>query len=683
MPKYTRCAAVVAAALFTAAPSLAEPFTYQGRLDDGGSGVTGLYDFEFVLFNAASAGSQILSPINLTNVQVTDGLFSVSLDFGPDAFLPGQNRFLEITVSPAGSGNDETLSPRQEIDYAPRAGDSARPWTEAPVSGFVSTPAPFVGVGRSTQISGNEAFGIRTNSGATYGGMYIQTDNASGWPFYGYTNPGGGTAWTYLHGPTNEWRVWNGGDHLMVTSDGRVGIGAVDSFYDLNVVGSIAANFVDVNGSISHNGDIFGPSGGRIRFGGMYNTVTTATVNPPFSSIASPNILLGVDSFTDISNTLRETKRVFDGSRGIFLGGGGEVTSSSFAPSTARINWVADNFGTVAGGVENTVGSIDGDPTTQEFGTISGGLDNTVSAGYGTIGGGQSNTVTGSHGAIAGGFQNSVLEYGAAAGGQNNDVGAYAIGAGDTNITGNYAAAFGRNNETGSFGLVSGDGNIAFPFAAAFGLNTEAGLAAMTYGESNQATGDRSFAGGFSSRATGEHAVALGRAARANGDGSFVFADNNNFTYSVTGNNAFAARFTGGYTFVSAINGSGTPVTGARLLPGAGSWTTLSDVASKADFAEADHHDILEKVTELPTKTWRYVAENESIRHLGPTAQDFHEAFGLGGDPKGIDTVDADGVALASIKALNEKLDAQSSIIEQQQKLIEALEKRLSELEEK
>ncbi|HUU95494.1 MAG TPA: peptidase S74, partial [Phycisphaerae bacterium] len=53
-----------------------------------------------------------------------------------------------------------------------------------------------------------------------------------------------------------------------------------------------------------------------------------------------------------------------------------------------------------------------------------------------------------------------------------------------------------------------------------------------------------------------------------------------------------------------------------------------------------------------------YKAQDASIRHMGPMAQDFHAAFGLGEDPLRISTIDADGVALAAVKALEARTRA-------------------------
>jgi len=65
----------------------------------------------------------------------------------------------------------------------------------------------------------------------------------------------------------------------------------------------------------------------------------------------------------------------------------------------------------------------------------------------------------------------------------------------------------------------------------------------------------------------------------------------------------------------------------------------------------------LEKVASLSVTHWKYKVEADGVKHLGPMAQDFHAAFGLGESKTSIGTVDADGVALAAIQGLNQKLE--------------------------
>jgi hypothetical protein len=61
------------------------------------------------------------------------------------------------------------------------------------------------------------------------------------------------------------------------------------------------------------------------------------------------------------------------------------------------------------------------------------------------------------------------------------------------------------------------------------------------------------------------------------------------------------------------------------------------------------------KIRNLPVTRWSYRVDKDNIRHIGPMAQDFYAAFKLGDNDKAIGTVDADGVALAGIKALEER----------------------------
>jgi hypothetical protein len=112
------------------------------------------------------------------------------------------------------------------------------------------------------------------------------------------------------------------------------------------------------------------------------------------------------------------------------------------------------------------------------------------------------------------------------------------------------------------------------------------------------------------------------------------------------------------YVYIGPINASNTITTwtGARLTD-TGIWSNTSDRNRKTDFQEVDPRAILDKLVAMPVRQWRYTNEDTCIKHLGPVAQDFQTAFGLGDDDKTIGTVDADGVALAAIKGLNQKVE--------------------------
>lgn len=192
-------------------------FSYQGYLDNGGSPADGAYDFQFRLYDAAAAGAQVGSTLSLNAVAVADGLFTVRLDFGPNAFGGGA-RWLQIGVRPAGGAAYTTLTPRQELSPAPSALSLPNVYTNEAQN--------FVGVGRNFRISGNEVFGVRYNGAANdYGGMYVETSNANGWPFYGYATNGSFRAWTYYNGSTNDWFLYNAGIRLHVPNEGGLRIG--------------------------------------------------------------------------------------------------------------------------------------------------------------------------------------------------------------------------------------------------------------------------------------------------------------------------------------------------------------------------------------------------------------------------------------------------------------------------
>ena len=78
----------------------------------------------------------------------------------------------------------------------------------------------------------------------------------------------------------------------------------------------------------------------------------------------------------------------------------------------------------------------------------------------------------------------------------------------------------------------------------------------------------------------------------------------------------------------------------------------ISDRNLKANFGSVDPGDMLARVRDLPISTWNYTADDPSVRHIGPMAQDFAAAFGVGADDRHINPMDGQGVALAAIQGL-------------------------------
>ena len=125
------------------APSaaLAQSITYQGQLTDASGPVNGPVNLQIRMFDAAAAGNQVGNTLNFNALNISDGLFTIPLNFGFNntlAFSSGTARWLEITV------NGTTLAPRQELTPAPYALRAMKPWEP---SGFNPNDIFFTGNG--------------------------------------------------------------------------------------------------------------------------------------------------------------------------------------------------------------------------------------------------------------------------------------------------------------------------------------------------------------------------------------------------------------------------------------------------------------------------------------------------------------------------------------------------------
>ncbi len=119
-------AVTLIAAMSAAAQAQSTAFTYQGQLKNGAATATGLHDFRFKLFDAASGGTQVGTTQCVDNVSVTNGLFVATIDFGQQFAAPAA-RFLEIEVrvdtglNCANSTGYTLLAQRQSLTAAPLA----------------------------------------------------------------------------------------------------------------------------------------------------------------------------------------------------------------------------------------------------------------------------------------------------------------------------------------------------------------------------------------------------------------------------------------------------------------------------------------------------------------------------------------------------------------------------------
>jgi len=110
-------------------------------------------------------------------------------------------------------------------------------------------------------------------------------------------------------------------------------------------------------------------------------------------------------------------------------------------------------------------------------------------------------------------------------------------------------------------------------------------------------------------------------------------------------------------------NGNGAHVTNG------GTWTNGSSRSFKTDFRKINVQNILQKLSQIDIAQWRY-KNSEEGDHVGPTAEDFYQAFALGDDNKYISTTDADGVALAAIQALYQRVLRLEKVNDEQSKII-------------
>ena len=138
--------------------------------------------------------------------------------------------------------------------------------------------------------------------------------------------------------------------------------------------------------------------------------------------------------------------------------------------------------------------------------------------------------------------------------------------------------------------------------------------------------------------------------------------------------NGYIATFGNADNFVVQIGTDGTVYSKGVAL--------TSDRNAKENFTAVNAQEVLAKVAALPVTEWNYKTDSKAVQHIGPMAQDFQAAFGLGGtDDKHISVVDEGGVELAAIQGLNQKLNVKDALIERQATEIAALNARLDKLE--
>ena len=158
------------ALLICAGSAAAAPITYQGTLEDNGQPANGLYDMRFSLADAPTIGL-LLQFIDISNVEVVDGLFEVEIDFD-DSWFDGSDRWLAVRVE------GTNLNPRTKINYAPYAIRATRA-QQANLAFDLSAPWVSVDTGVIISATSTGAIPITGRSSNTTGtnpGVYGRTD---------------------------------------------------------------------------------------------------------------------------------------------------------------------------------------------------------------------------------------------------------------------------------------------------------------------------------------------------------------------------------------------------------------------------------------------------------------------------------------------------------------------------
>jgi hypothetical protein len=514
-----------------AASPLGTAFTYQGRLNEGGQPANGSYDLGFAVFDAVSGPSQIGGVLTNAATPVSNGLFTVCLDFGPGVFT-GEARWLEIGVRTNGSLADfATLTPRQPLTpspyalYAPGAGTATTASAVAP--GAVTGPGIATGqVVRSLNglqdsvrlLPGTNVSVVSVGDSITVSATPGTVVTNAGWGLIGNSGTTAANFLGTLDGQALEFRV-NGARALRIepntTSPNLICGNNINSVvagvYGATIGGGgsrfaahqVSANLGTIGGGAANAVSALAGSIG----GGLANYIQANAENAWIGGGINNGIRTGATNSVIAGGNLNE---VGIGSRHAVIGGG-----------YAHNIGTNSSYDTIGGGYDNNIG--DGAP----YATVVGGIYNSIGENgyYSMVGGGRENKIAEDSWAatIAGGYLNDVrtnADYGAIGGGYNNNIGntaAYATIAGgeynDIGTNADYAAIGGGY-----------DNNV--------GAN--AAYATIPGGRSNQAT---------------NYAFAAGNRAKANHTGAFVWADSSAADFASTTNDQFLVRATGGVQF--------------------------------------------------------------------------------------------------------------------------------------
>jgi len=509
-------------------------FTYQGRLNEGTAPAVGIYDLRFAVYDAASAGAQQGGTVTNTSTAISNGLFTITLDFGNQ--FPGANRWLEIAVRTNGAGAFVTLSPRQ-------------PLAPAPYAIFAGAASNVLGVLPGGGLSGSYSSAVTFNNAAnSFNGSYVGNGggltnlNAATLGDLASSNfwiTGGNSvsAGQFLGSTNNqvvELRVNNRRAlRLEPTTD------AANRSNLVNVVNGASVNYVDPG---AYGATIGGGGAGNYDGVGLTNIITANLGT--IGGGGGNTILLNSDGST-ISGGSRN--QVLGAYNGVIAGGvdnGIQINSSSGVIGGGQNNTILSNSyaATISGGYGNGIG------TNVYYATIGGGYSNQIALNgiKSIVGGGMNNYVGGGNSMIGGGEGNAIqtlADHSVISGGWANTIAGSVAFSVSSVIGGGYANLILTNHQ---YGVIGGG-----------------------YGNTILANGQyATVPGGFANTAGGADSFAAGNQAHATNDGSFVWADSQNAGFYSTRNDQFSVRAAGGVVLVTGSAGVKLGSGGQYFAPG-------------------------------------------------------------------------------------------------------------------
>ena len=153
---------------------------------------------------------------------------------------------------------------------------------------------------------------------------------------------------------------------------------------------------------------------------------------------------------------------------------------------------------------------------------------------------------------------------------------------------------------------------------------------------------------------------------------NFKINGNSEFTISKAGDSPAGASLR-----VISRGATNTVIVGGAI--GATAFNTVSSRARKENFTALDSGEVLARVVDLPLSRWNFKNDPNGTPHLGPMAEDFHAAFGVGADGRHIAVNDLGGVALAAIQGLHAELQTKDQQIEDLLRRVQELESALGD----